>query len=62
MMIDDANFIIALLASPTGCFLTKVVTVLMRVGGAIVSVVLVVRNVTDEIVYTTADVIDLLPL
>ncbi|WP_372740590.1 DUF6726 family protein [Neptunomonas sp.] len=55
--------IIVLLAlSLQGCFLTKVVTVPMRVGGAVISVVPVVGNVADAAIDTTADVIDLVPL
>lgn len=45
-----------------GCFLTKVVTVPMRVGGAIVSVVPVVGNPIDETIDAAADEIDTLPL
>lgn len=45
-----------------GCFLTKVVTVPLRVGGAVLSVVLVVGNVAYAAIGTTADVIDLVPL
>jgi len=46
----------------SGCVATKVVTVPMRVGGAVISVVPVVGNVADEAIDTTADVIDLVPL
>ncbi|MBE9395742.1 hypothetical protein IOQ59_00565 [Pontibacterium sp. N1Y112] len=45
-----------------GCVLTKVVTVPMRVGGAVVSVIPVVGNAADAAIDTTADVIDLVPL
>ena len=44
-----------------GCVLTKVVTVPLRVGGAVVSVVPVVGNAADAVIDTTADAIDLLP-
>lgn len=56
--------IIAVLLSLTlsGCVLTKAVTVPMRVGGAVVSVVPVVGNAADAVIDTTADVIDLVPL
>lgn len=54
--------IILLAFALQGCFLTKVVTVPLRVGGAIVSVVPVVGNVADAAIDTTADVIDLVPL
>lgn len=45
-----------------GCMLTKVVTVPMRVGGAVVSVIPVVGNAADAAIDTTADVIDMVPL
>ncbi|MFY0655801.1 DUF6726 family protein [Neptunomonas sp.] len=45
-----------------GCVLTKVVTVPLRVGGAVVSVVPVVGNAADAVIDTTADAIDLVPL
>lgn len=45
-----------------GCVLTKVVTVPMRVGGAVVSVIPVVGNAADAAIDTTADVIDMVPL
>ncbi len=46
----------------SGCFLTKVVTVPMRVGGAIVSVVPVVGNPVDDGIDYAADGIDKIPL
>ena len=55
-------FIVLLALSLQGCFLTKVVTVPMRVGGAVLSVVPVIGNVADTAIDTTADVIDLVPL
>lgn len=54
------NVVLALGLS--GYFLTKVVTVPMRVGGAIVSVVPVVGNTADAVIDTAADVIDVVPL
>ena len=45
----------------SGCFLTKVVTVPMRVGGAVVSVVPVVGNVADSAIDTAADAVDTVP-
>jgi len=46
----------------SGCFLTKVVTVPMRVVGAVVSVVPVVGNALDESIETVADAVDDIPL
>jgi len=44
------------------CVATKIVTVPMRVGGAVVSVVPVVGDVVDEGIDTAADAVDLIPL
>ena len=46
----------------SGCVLTKVVTVPMRVGGAVISVVPVVGSEIDEAIDETADVIDAIPI
>jgi len=54
--------ILAILLLLNACVATKIVTVPMRVGGAVVSVVPVVGNVVDEGVDTAADAIDLIPL
>lgn len=54
--------ILLLAAQVSGCVVTKVVTVPMRVGGAVISVVPLVGNPVDEAIDTTADVIDKVPL
>ena len=46
----------------SGCVLTKVVTVPLRVSGAVVSVVPFVGNQIDEVIDDQADAIDDLPL
>jgi hypothetical protein len=46
----------------SGCFLTKVVTVPLRVGGAIISVIPVVGGAADEVIDTVADTVDKVPL
>ncbi len=46
----------------TGCVLTKVVTVPMRVTGAVISVVPVVGNQIDGTIDTAADIADKLPI
>ena len=46
----------------SGCVLTKVVTVPMRVTGAVISVIPVVGDVIDEVLGQTADVIDAIPI
>lgn len=45
----------------SGCFLTKIVTVPMRIVGAVVSIVPVLGNTADTAIDTAADVIDKLP-
>ncbi len=45
-----------------GCFLTKVVTVPMRVGGAIISVVPICGETIDDAIGGAADLVDKVPL
>ncbi|MDP6122755.1 MAG: hypothetical protein QF705_02505 [Arenicellales bacterium] len=56
------GFGVLMIISLQGCLLTKVVTVPLRVGGAIISVVPVVGEIVDETLDTAADAIDLIPL
>ena len=53
-------FLISLYLS--GCVLTKVVTVPMRVTGAVISVIPVLGDGIDEVLGQTADVIDAIPI
>ena len=46
----------------SGCVLTKVVTVPMRVTGSVISVIPVVGDGIDEVLDQTADVIDAMPI
>jgi len=46
----------------SGCVLTKVVTVPMRVTGAVISVIPVIGDPIDEILGYSADVIDRTPI
>jgi hypothetical protein len=46
----------------SGCVLTKVITVPMRVGGAVVSIIPAVGNSADEAIDSAADSIDDIPL
>ncbi|MCH9745736.1 MAG: hypothetical protein K0U04_03280 [Proteobacteria bacterium] len=46
----------------SSCVLTKVVTVPMRVGGAVISVIPVVGEGIDEAIDEAADVIDAVPI
>jgi hypothetical protein len=45
-----------------GCVLTKVVTVPMRVTGAVISIVPVVGNTAHDGIDSAADVVDKVPL
>ncbi|HJL66679.1 MAG: hypothetical protein QF586_07615 [Arenicellales bacterium] len=56
------GFGVLMIINLQGCLLTKVVTVPLRVGGAIISVVPVVGEIVDETLDTAADAIDLIPL
>ena len=46
----------------SGCILTKVVTVPMRVTGSVISVIPVIGDPIDEILGSSADVIDNIPI
>ena len=46
----------------SGCVLTKLVTVPMRVTGSVISVIPVVGDGIDEVLDQTADVIDAIPI
>ena len=46
----------------SGCVLTKVVTVPMRVTGSVISVIPVVGDAIDEVLEQSADVIDAIPI
>ena len=45
----------------SGCIFTKVITVPLRVSGALISVIPVVGNQIDDVINAQADVIDELP-
>jgi hypothetical protein len=46
----------------SGCVLTKVVTVPMRITGSVISVIPVIGNVVDGVLGASADVIDAIPI
>ena len=50
-----------ILLTAQGCFLTKVVTVPMRVGGAVISVVPMAGNQAHEAIDDSAEIIDEIP-
>ena len=53
-------FLLALMQS--GCVLTKIVTVPMRLGGAVISIIPVAGNTAHEAIDEAAEVIDEIPL
>lgn len=55
-------FLAALMAALSGCVLTKVATVPMRVGGAVVSTVPLVGNPVDDGIDVVADTVDKVPI
>ena len=46
----------------SGCVLTKVVTVPMRVTGSVISVIPVAGDAIDEVLGQSADIIDAIPI
>ena len=46
----------------SGCVLTKVVTVPMRVTGSVISVIPVIGDGIDEVLGQSADIIDSIPI
>lgn len=52
----------ALATSLSGCFLTKIVTVPMRVVGAVVSIIPVAGNVGNDAIQAAANTVDDIPL
>jgi hypothetical protein len=45
-----------------GCVLTKLVSVPMRVGGAVISIIPIIGNTAHDGIDSAADVVDELPL
>lgn len=52
----------ALATSLSGCFLTKIVTVPMRVVGAVVSIIPIAGNLGNNAIQTAANTVDDIPL
>ena len=62
MKIISLSTVMILALSLSGCFLTKIVTVPMRVVGAVASVVPIVGDAVDESIEAVADAVDDIPL
>lgn len=54
--------VLSLLLLLNGCFLTKIVTVPMRLGGAVISIVPIVGNTAHDAVDEAAEAVDEIPL
>jgi hypothetical protein len=54
--------IVCLLFLLSGCFLTKIVTVPMRIGGAVTSIVPVVGNNAHDAIDKAAKIVDEVPI
>ncbi len=57
-----AAVLAVLVSSLSGCVLTKLVTVPMRLVGAVVSIVPVAGNTANKAIQTAADTVDDVPL
>jgi hypothetical protein len=54
--------ILAFLIQLSGCVLTKIITVPMRVGGAVISIIPVAGNTAHDAIDEAADIVDNMPL
>ena len=54
--------ILVLVAGATGCFATKLVSVPMRVTGAVISVIPVAGNTAHDAIDSAADIVDEVPI
>jgi len=54
--------IVCLLFLLSGCFFTKIVTVPMRLGGAVISIIPVAGNTAHDAIDKAAEVVDEVPL
>ena len=62
MKIAKLLLLLILAVQLSGCVLTKVVTVPMRVSGAVISIVPVAGNTADGAIDKAADTIDEIPI
>ncbi len=54
--------LLVLIAGATGCFATKLVSVPMRVTGAVISVIPVAGNTAHDAIDSAADIVDEVPI
>ena len=62
MKIRNVLLVVLISVLLQGCFLTKVVTVPMRVAGAVISIVPIVGGTIDDTIDASADAVDLIPI
>jgi len=56
------SVVVLMVSSLSGCFLTKIVSVPMRLVGATISIVPVVGNTADAAIDEAADIVDDVPI
>ena len=54
--------ILAILTILSGCVLTKIVSVPMRLGGAVISIIPVAGNTAHDVIDEAADIVDEVPI
>ena len=62
MMYGKMLVVVLLMMSTSGCVLTKVVSVPMRLGGAVISVIPIAGNRIHDGIDGAADAVDAVPL
>jgi len=62
MMLLQLALLCLILLFLSGCLLTKVVTVPMRLGGAVISIIPVAGNAAHDSIDEAADIVDDVPL
>ncbi|MCK5508109.1 MAG: hypothetical protein KAI50_06280 [Desulfobacterales bacterium] len=62
MKIVQLLVLLTILTMLNGCFLTKIVSVPMRLGGAVISIIPVVGNTAHEAIDKAAEIVDEVPI
>lgn len=62
MKLQTALVLVVVSMMLTGCFFTKIVTVPMRLGGAVISIVPAVGNTAHDAIDEAASIVDEVPI
>lgn len=62
MKVKTALVLVVLSFMLNGCFLTKIVTVPMRVGAAVISIIPVAGNTAHDAIDEAAEIVDEVPI